>query len=98
MVPNIEEFGIAAVEAQASGRPVIAADGGGVLETTIPGETSVLVALGDIAALADAMRSAEFDDFSPECIRAHAQRFSTGEFTRRFADEVARRTQAAAAR
>ena len=39
IVPNVEEFGITAVEAQASGRPVIAADGGGARETVIEGET-----------------------------------------------------------
>ena len=43
VVPNIEEFGIAAVEAQAAGRPVIAADAGGAQETVINGDTGVLV-------------------------------------------------------
>ena len=71
-MPNVEEFGIAAVEAQASGRPVIAADGGGVQETTIAGETSVLVPPGDVKALAEAMRETDFDRFSSERIRAHA--------------------------
>jgi len=94
VVPNVEEFGIAVVEAQASGRPVIAADGGGATETTIPGETSVLVPLGDVKALAEAMRHTDFDRFSSERIRAHASRFSTDEFKRRFMDETARLSQA----
>ena len=98
VVPNVEEFGIAAVEAQASGRPVIAAAGGGVLETTIPGETSVLVPLGDVGALADAMRRGEFDRFSSDSIRAHAARFSTEEFKRQFTAEITRLTQLSAAR
>lgn len=92
VVPNVEEFGIAAVEAQASGRPVIAADGGGATETTIPGETSVLVPIGDVNALADAMRNTDFDRFSSDRIQAHAERFSTGEFKRRFMAEIARLT------
>ena len=33
VVPNVEEFGIAAVEAQAAGRPVVAVDAGGARET-----------------------------------------------------------------
>ena len=98
VVPNVEEFGIAAVEAQASGRPVIAAAGGGVTETTIPGETSVLVPVGDARALAEAMRDGEFDRFSPQRIRAHAERFSVDEFKRRFTAEVARLTQSSVAR
>ncbi len=93
VVPNIEEFGIAAVEAQASGRPVIAADGGGATETTISGVTSILVPHGDVDALADAMRNGDFDSFSSERIRAHASEFSVDEFKRRFTAEVDRLTQ-----
>ena len=93
VVPNVEEFGIAAVEAQASGRPVIAADGGGVQETTIPGATSILVPPGDVNALAAAMRETDFDQFSPERIQAHAAAFSTNEFKRRFVAETQRLTQ-----
>jgi glycosyltransferase involved in cell wall biosynthesis len=98
VVPNVEEFGIAAVEAQASGRPVIAAEAGGATETTIPGETSVLVPVGDVNALAEAMRDTDFDRFSPDRIRAHAAGFSVDEFKRRFVAEVAGLTQPTAAR
>jgi glycosyltransferase involved in cell wall biosynthesis len=98
VVPNIEEFGIAAVEAQAAGRPVIAADGGGATETTIPGVTSILVPPGDIEALADVMRNGEFDAYSSDRIRAHAQGFSVDEFKRRFTAEIDRLTQVSVAR
>jgi glycosyltransferase involved in cell wall biosynthesis len=98
VVPNVEEFGIVAVEAQASGRPVIAAAGGGATETTISGETSILVPVGDARALAEAMRDGEFERFSSERIRAHAAGFSIDAFKRRFTAEVARVTQSSAAR
>ena len=39
VVTGMEEFGIAAVEAQAAGRPVIARAGGGLLETVVDGTT-----------------------------------------------------------
>jgi glycosyltransferase involved in cell wall biosynthesis len=98
VVPNVEEFGIAAVEAQAAGRPVIAAAGGGVIETTVPGETSVLVPAGDAQALAEAMRDGEFDRFSSDRIRAHAAGFSIEAFKRRLLAEVERVSQSSAAR
>jgi len=92
VMPNIEEFGIAAVEAQAAGRPVIAADGGGARETIAAGKTGVLVPFADVDALAEAMVHTDFDKFSPELICAHARQFSVAEFRRRFAAEVARLT------
>jgi glycosyltransferase involved in cell wall biosynthesis len=90
IVPNVEEFGIAAVEAQAAGRPVVAACAGGARETVLPGETGVLVEPGDIDALAEALRHTDFDAFSPRRIKAHAEQFSTVAFQARIRAEVAR--------
>ena len=53
-----EAFGRVAVEAQAMGCPVIAADHGGARETVRDGETGWLVAPGDPAALAAALARA----------------------------------------
>jgi glycosyltransferase involved in cell wall biosynthesis len=83
IVPNVEEFGIAAVEAQAAGRPVVAANAGGTAETVVPGRTGVLVAPGDVDAYAEALRYTDFDAFSPAAIIRHAERFSTEQFRRR---------------
>jgi glycosyltransferase involved in cell wall biosynthesis len=80
IVPNVEEFGIAAVEAQAAGRPVIAADAGGAQETVLPGETGVLVPPGDIDAMAEVLRYTDFGRFEPERIAANAARFSRDRF------------------
>ena len=90
VVPNVEEFGIAAVEAQAAGRPVLAADGGGARETVIDGSTGILVPSGSVDALAEAMSQTDFDRFSPERIRANAARFSTEVFRARFLAEMTR--------
>jgi glycosyltransferase involved in cell wall biosynthesis len=89
VVPNVEEFGIAAVEAQAAGRPVLAADAGGACETVLPGRTGVLVAPEDVDALAEAMAETDWSNFDPQAIRRHAQRFSTAAFKERFAARVA---------
>jgi glycosyltransferase involved in cell wall biosynthesis len=94
VVPNVEEFGLAAVEAQASGRPVLGATVGGTCETVIDGETGVLVTPENVGALAEAMSQVDFDSFSPQRIQAHAARFSVRCFKERFAAEVARLTGA----
>jgi glycosyltransferase involved in cell wall biosynthesis len=88
VVPGVEEFGIAVVEAQAAGRPVIAAAAGGVLETVVPGLTGVLVPPGDVDALTRAMRDTRFDSFDPANIRAHTGFFSVNAFKRRLATQV----------
>lgn len=90
VVPNVEEFGIAAVEAQAAGRPVIAVNRGGVRETVIPGETGVLVDGEDAAALAEALHDTDFSRFDPMKIRAHAERFSPAAFRAAFSGLVDR--------
>jgi glycosyltransferase involved in cell wall biosynthesis len=89
VVPNVEEFGIAAVEAQAAGRPVIAIDEGGTRETVLDGETGVLVANGSVDEFAEAMRHTDFDRFSPSRIAKHARRFSPDAFRAKLTREVA---------
>jgi glycosyltransferase involved in cell wall biosynthesis len=88
VVPNVEEFGIAAVEAQAAGRPVIAVDGGGARETVVPGRTGLLVPDGDRDALTRALRE-DLTRFDPNDIRNHAQRFSAASFRTRLREVVA---------
>jgi glycosyltransferase involved in cell wall biosynthesis len=90
VVPNVEEFGIAAVEAQAAGRPVLAADAGGARETVIEGETGHRFPVDDVDSLAAAMSDDGLDRFDPGAIRANAERFSPDAFRRRMTEEVAK--------
>lgn len=90
VVPNVEEFGITAVEAQAAGRPVIAIDDGGTRETVLDGETGILVPRGTVDEFAEVMRHTDFDRFSSSRITRHASGFSAECFRRRLMDEVAR--------
>lgn len=90
IVPNVEEFGIAAVESQAAGRPVVAVDAGGVQETVIAGETGVLVPEDDVEAMAEALAHTDFTRFDSARVRENAERFSREAFQERFADEVRR--------
>jgi len=79
IVTAVEEFGIAAVESQAAGRPVIARRGGGALETIVDGVTGCWWS-GGAEDLARAVL--EFDDASVNplaCVR-NAHRFDTAQF------------------
>ena len=53
-----EGFGRVSVEAQAMGRPVVATAHGGSLETVVNGETGWLVPVGDLDAMAQAIKTA----------------------------------------
>jgi glycosyltransferase involved in cell wall biosynthesis len=88
VVPNVEEFGIAAVEAQAAGRPVVAVNRGGVRETVVPGETGILVDGEDAAALAEPLHDTDFGRFDPMKIRTNAERFSPAAFRAAFSGLV----------
>jgi glycosyltransferase involved in cell wall biosynthesis len=79
VVTSVEEFGIAAVESQAAGRPVIAQDGGGALETIVDGVTGRFWSGGanDLAAAV-----VQFDDAAVDplaCVR-QAARFDSRSF------------------
>ena len=63
--PGLEDFGLTPVEAQASGRPVIAYAGGGVLDTVIPGLTGALFYPQTADALAEAVAHLDPCAFDP---------------------------------
>jgi glycosyltransferase involved in cell wall biosynthesis len=87
ILPSVEEFGIAAVESQAAGRPVIARRGGGALETVIDGVTGRLWSGGPDELAAAVL---EFDDLAVDpdaCVR-NARRFDVPSFRRGLLAEV----------
>jgi glycosyltransferase involved in cell wall biosynthesis len=90
LLPTVEEFGIAAVEVQAAGRPVVAVDAGGAQETVVPGETGVLVEPESVDAMAEAIRYTDFRAFSPDRIVENAGRFDVARFRERLSSEVSR--------
>lgn len=88
--PGEEDFGIVPVEAQASGRPVIAYGKGGALDTVIPESTGIFFGVRSADALNGAIR--HFEDISERfdsgLIREHASRFSKDIFTRKLLEYV----------
>jgi glycosyltransferase involved in cell wall biosynthesis len=83
-----EDFGIAPLEAQACGRPVVALARGGALETVVPDETGLLVEAGTPEAFGAAFRELERRTFDAGRIRVHAERFSRERFARQIAAAI----------
>lgn len=83
IMPGEEDFGIAPVEANACGRPVIAYAAGGALDTQRDGETGVLFPRQTVQALCDAVERAEKIDWDVQAIRAHAEGFQIPVFKRK---------------
>ncbi|MCA9297137.1 MAG: glycosyltransferase [Phycisphaerales bacterium] len=80
--PQVEDFGIIAVEAQATGCPVIALRAGGALET-VTAETGVFFDAQTVDALVSAVNEFAGRTFDTDDIRAHAERFSVDVFDAR---------------
>ena len=59
LFPGVEDFGIAPVEVQAAGRPVIAYGRGAALETVLHGQTGLFFEEQTVEALVGAMRDLE---------------------------------------
>lgn len=90
--PGLEDFGITPIEAQASGRPVVAFAGGGSLETIVDGETGLLFPEQTVDSLKDALRRLEHSRFDGDTLRRSALRFDKSVFQqklRRYVEEVA---------
>jgi glycosyltransferase involved in cell wall biosynthesis len=90
VVTATEEFGIAAVEALAAGRPVIALGEGGVRESVVEGETGTFFGPCHPAALADAVRTFDPLSVDPRACRAAAERFGVERFRAELEQIVAR--------
>ena len=80
LLPGEEDFGMAPVEAQACGRPVVALARGGALESVDDGVTGVLVAEPTADAFAEGLARVRRLETPPEAIRARALRFSREQF------------------
>lgn len=87
IMPGEEDFGIAAVEALASGKPVVALGRGGVLES-VPPEGGVFYEDTSEIALGEAMGRFETieDTFVPGQLQCAAARFSSSKFVAKMRD------------
>ena len=79
-----EDYGLTPLEAQASGRPVIAYGRGGVRETVLPGRTGLFFSEQSPESLHEALLAFLRMEFDPDVLRAHAARFDVSRFKARF--------------
>jgi glycosyltransferase involved in cell wall biosynthesis len=90
--PGEEDFGIAPLEANASGRPVLAYAAGGALDTVADGHTGVLFGDQRVECLIEAVKRMETLHWDAAALRAHAEKFDRRVFldqVRQFIDESA---------
>jgi glycosyltransferase involved in cell wall biosynthesis len=89
-LPGIDDFGIAPVEAQAAGKPVVAFAGGGALDTVTEGLSGVFFHESTADAVLDAIHRADHVDTSPGELGALASRYSRPVFRKALLDVLDR--------
>jgi len=87
--PGEEDFGLTPIEANASGRPVIAYRAGGALETVIEGVTGAFFGAQTADALADVLAGFDASRYRPADARAHALTFDRPRFKARLRSVLA---------
>ena len=80
LFPGEEDFGMAPLEANAAGRPVIAYRGGGAVETVEEGKTGLFFDQPDSRSLSTAIEQFEAMLWSQILLRRHAEKFDRNVF------------------
>jgi glycosyltransferase involved in cell wall biosynthesis len=83
-----EDFGIAPLEAQACGTPVICFGKGGTLETIRPDVTGIYFEKQALESIRKAVDRFETMDFNAIILRQNAERFSKGAFVENFRELI----------
>jgi len=85
---GIEDFGIAPIEAQACGTPVIGYNKGGLKETVIHNKTGILFEQQSYDSIIEALVEFEKVRFNYKEVREHALKFSSERFEEEFKTKV----------
>jgi glycosyltransferase involved in cell wall biosynthesis len=88
IMPNLDDFGIVAVEAMAAGTPVIAYRKGGALDYVLPGKTGSFFERQTVKSLSDVLDSAATKNFDYKAIADHAKQFSVETFRQNVKDYI----------
>lgn len=89
IMPNMDDFGIVAVEAMAAGTPVIAYKKGGALDYVIPGKTGLFFEKQTVKELVKVLETATNKSFDHEAIADHAKQFSVPNFRKNLETAIA---------
>lgn len=81
--PGEEDFGMAPLEVNAAGRPVVAYGAGGATETVIEGLNGILFPKPAVSSLIEALERCEMQWWNPQAIRRHAMRYDISVFQER---------------
>jgi len=81
LFPGEEDFGMSPLEVNAAGRPVIAYNAGGAIETVVEGETGLFFDEQTPESLAGAIEEFETHTWNPRVIREHAETFDRNVFS-----------------
>ena len=90
--PGEEDFGMVPIEANGSGRPVIALAAGGALETVVDGVTGILYPTSTPESLMQAIERFDSLGWDSHALRAHAMKFDVAIFRERFFGIIAELT------
>ena len=80
LFPGEEDFGMAPLEANAAGRPVIAYNAGGATETVVDGKTGVFFDQANSRSLSSSIERFESMVWSQVLLRRHAEKFDYNVF------------------
>ena len=89
ILPGEEDFGITPLEAQASGRPVIAYAAGGALASVIDNVTGTFFHKQTVESLMEVLASFDEQRYDPQTIYNHALEFDQPRFRRRIQQFIA---------
>lgn len=82
---SFEDFGIAPIEAMATGTPVIAYKAGGAMDYVVPGKTGEFFEVQTVESLVAALKDFKPSSYNHESIQKHVTKFSDVEFRKHIA-------------
>jgi len=88
LFPQLEDAGVAPLEAQACGTPVIALGKGGALDTVLDMKTGIFFEEQTVESLKDVLGRFEKIQFDSQAIRSHAKAFSSNKFQSKISEIV----------